>query len=86
MRTLCWIIAVVALIGAAAPVTAQRYDPRYPVCRQVWRLGGVTWIDCRYTSWNQCVIEATPSQGMCLLNPYWQSQGSPGRHRHHGQG
>jgi hypothetical protein len=87
MRALCWAILAITTILAVAPATAQRYDPRYPVCRQVWRRGGVTWFDCNYTSWDQCVMEAAPSQGMCLLNPYWpQSQPSPGRHRRHSEG
>jgi hypothetical protein len=86
MRTVCSMILAVTTLVAAAPVTAQRYDPHYPVCRQVWKRGGVTWFDCRYTSWDQCVAEAAPSQGMCLLNPdFPQSQrGSPGRHRREG--
>ena len=88
MRTLCWMTLVVTSIVAVAPATAQRYDPRYPVCRQVWRRGGVTWLDCIYTSWNQCVAEAAPNQGMCLLNPYWPQpqQGLPSRHRRRGEG
>ena len=88
MRTLCWTILAIAVLAAADPAAAQRYDPNYPVCRQVWRRGGVTWFDCRYRSWDQCVAEAAPNQGMCLLNPYWpQSQhGSRGRQRHRGEG
>jgi Protein of unknown function (DUF3551) len=88
MRALCWAILAITTILAVAPATAQRYDPRYPVCRQVWRRGGVTWFDCSYTSWDQCEMEAAPSQGMCLLNPDWSKshQGSPGRHRRHGEG
>ena len=88
MRTLCWVILALTSIIAVAPATAQRYDPRYPVCRQVWRRGGVTWFDCSYTSWDQCVAEAAPSQGMCLLNPDWpqSQQGSPGRHRRRSEG
>jgi hypothetical protein len=88
MRKLCWMILAITIIGAVAPAAAQRYDPRYPVCRQVWRRGGVTWFDCNYMSWDQCEMQAQPSQGMCLLNPYWPQphQVVPSRHRRHSDG
>jgi hypothetical protein len=88
MRMLGWTILVAATIAAVVPARAQRYDPRYPVCRQVWKRGGVTWFDCSYNSWDQCEMEAQSSSGMCLLNPYWSQsrQPSPHRHRRHGEG
>src|SRR5882757_2321019 len=59
MRMLRRIILVVTTILAVAPATAQRYDPRYPVCFQKWGEGGFTAIDCSYTSLDQCRVTAS---------------------------
>src|SRR6266550_4359399 len=74
MRMLRRIILVVA------PATAQRYDPRYPVCFQKWGEGGFTAIDCSYTSLDQCRMTASGRSAMCYANPYWPRahQASPG--------
>ncbi len=71
MRMLRRIFLVVTTILAVAPATAQRYDPRYPVCLQKWEWGGSTVIDCSYTSWAQCRMAASGLSAMCLANPYW---------------
>ena len=88
MRMLRWMILPVATILAVVPATAQRYDPRYPVCLQVWKRGGSSYIDCGYTSWDQCEMETRGRSGMCLFNPYWSQahQTSPGHvSRHQGR-
>ena len=77
MRTLQWIIPAVATIVTIAPATAQRYDPRYPVCLQSWHEKGLAVINCSYVSMDQCRATAYGLAAMCLENPYWQ--GSPGR-------
>jgi hypothetical protein len=66
----CMILAGVTLL-VAAPAMAQRYDPRYPVCLQRWLRGGITYIDCSYTNWDQCRATASGLSAMCLDNPYW---------------
>src|SRR6266699_6990648 len=71
MRMLRWIILVVATILAVAPATAQRYDPRYPVCLQKWGESGFTAIDCSYTSLEQCRMTASGRSATCYANPYW---------------
>jgi hypothetical protein len=80
MRMLRRIILVVTTILAVAPATAQRYDPRYPVCFQKWGEGGFTAIDCSYTSLDQCRMTASGRSAMCYANPYWPRahQASPG--------
>ena len=88
MRMLRRIILVVTTILAVAPATAQRYDPRYPVCFQKWGEGGFTAIDCSYTSLDQCRMTASGRSAMCYANPYWPRahQASPGGvHRRQGR-
>jgi hypothetical protein len=88
MRMLRRIILVVTTILAVAPATAQRYDPRYPVCFQKWGEGGFTAIDCSYTSLDQCRMTASGRSAMCYDNPYWPRahQASPGGvHRRQGR-
>ena len=36
MRPLNWLIVAVGAILTIADAAAQTYDPRYPVCIQVW--------------------------------------------------
>jgi hypothetical protein len=75
MRMPGWMVLVVPTILLAAPATAQRYDPNYPVCMQVWTRDGNT-MNCRFTSWDQCRAMASGYSAMCLDNPYW-SQARP---------
>jgi hypothetical protein len=67
------------MLLAVAPATAQRYDPRFPVCIQVWEWGGSSNIDCSYTSLDQCRMTASGRSAMCYANPYWPqaNQASP---------
>jgi hypothetical protein len=88
MRILCWMIPVVTTtVLGAVPATAQRYDPRFPVCLQRWQARGVITFDCSYHSIDQCRVTASGLSAMCLENPYWQGpsrrnsrrrQGGPG--------
>jgi len=71
MRMIRSMILAGATIIAAAPATAQSYDPRYPVCLEKWEWGGSISIDCSYTSWAQCQMTAAGLSAMCLTNPYW---------------
>jgi hypothetical protein len=71
MRMIRSMILTGATIVAVAPATAQRYDPRYPVCLQRWEWGGSTVIDCSYASWAQCQMMASGLSATCSTNPYW---------------
>jgi hypothetical protein len=85
MRMSCWLVlAVATMILPALPAAAQRYDPNYPVCMQVWTRDGNT-INCSFTSWDQCRAVASGFSAMCLDNPYWPQapQGSPHHRRRH---
>ncbi|TPQ35268.1 hypothetical protein C2U70_15250 [Bradyrhizobium guangdongense] len=70
MRTLGLILIAITTTLAAAPATAQRYDPRYPVCLQKWGEAGATGIDCSYTSLEQCKATASGLSASCFANPY----------------
>jgi hypothetical protein len=71
MRTLRWMILGGAAILAMAPATAQTYNYGGPVCLQKWEWGGSTYINCSYTSWNQCTAATVGLGAMCLENPYF---------------
>ena len=74
MRVLASAILAIGTILAAAPVVAQTYDPRYPVCMKLYnggRGGGGEWIDCRYTSLPQCGASASGRAAMCVANPFF---------------
>jgi hypothetical protein len=70
MRMLRWLILAAVAILPALPAAAQRYDPNYPVCMQVWTRDGNT-MNCRFTSWDQCRAMASGYSAMCFDNPYW---------------
>ena len=71
MRMLRWIIRGSAVILMITSATAQTYDPKYPVCLQIWQWGGTYYFDCSYTTWDQCRANAVSLPAMCLENPYW---------------
>jgi len=55
-------------VSTAAPVRAQTYNPDYPVCLQVY--GRLSYIECAYTSLEQCRWSASGRGAMCIVNPY----------------
>jgi hypothetical protein len=61
----------IGMIVAASPASAQRYDPSYPVCMEVYG-GDGSRIECFYTSMEQCKSGAGPGvAGLCFNNPYY---------------
>jgi hypothetical protein len=62
---------------AAAPAAAQTYDPRYPVCIEVFTVDGST-IDCSFTSMAQCTATAIGQAAQCYANPYAVQIRQPG--------
>lgn len=66
------ILLVAGLLGttlASAPVNAQTYDPRYPVCIEIYTIDGSS-IDCSFTSIAQCAATASGQSAQCYANPY----------------
>ena len=71
MRGLIWVILATGMIFAASPARAQRYDPNYPVCMEVYG-GDGSRIECFYTSMAQCKEGAQGGvAGLCFDNPYY---------------
>ena len=64
-------IAISALF-VSAHARAQTYDPSYPVCMQIY--GPVGYLDCRYTSLQQCRFLAVGRSATCIENPYFLSK------------
>jgi len=52
------------------PAAAQTYDPAYPVCLHVYRLGS-NYHECAYTSLAQCNASASGRAAQCEINPYF---------------
>ncbi|MGV7216476.1 DUF3551 domain-containing protein [Bradyrhizobium sp. UFLA05-112] len=75
MRIPLLTIIAIAALQAATPASAQRYDPRYPVCMHVYtggmRSGGSDWFDCSFTSLEQCRATASGLSASCDVNPYY---------------
>jgi Protein of unknown function (DUF3551) len=62
---------VIGAILAAAPAQAQTYDPNFPICMQVYGIGGCS-ITCSYTSIDQCRASASGGGAQCVTNPYFE--------------
>jgi hypothetical protein len=79
-------ILLTATFLATAPARAQTYNPDYPVCLQVYGIGG-NYIACGYTSLEQCAQSASGRAAQCINNPYFAGAQLPAgphsrQHRH----
>jgi uncharacterized protein DUF3551 len=70
-----------ATVLAVTPATAERYDPRFPVCLQKWEWGGSNTVYCSYPSWEACKATAAGLSAMCIANPYWSQPTTTGAAR-----
>ena len=71
MRALPWTMLLgMGTILTAAAAQAQTYDPRYPVCMQVYSRDG-SLIGCGYTSMAECAASASGRAAQCFANPYF---------------
>ena len=71
MRIPVWAIFAIA-VGLAAPSAhAQTYDPRYPVCLQIYQGFTDYYFECGYTSIPQCQMSASGRSAQCIVNPYY---------------
>jgi hypothetical protein len=68
MRIPALAILTILTASTAVPARAQTYDPDYPVCLQVF--GRYSYIQCAYTSLEQCRLSASGRSAMCVINPY----------------
>ncbi|MBO4227079.1 DUF3551 domain-containing protein [Bradyrhizobium neotropicale] len=74
MRPIGRAMLVIGAILAAPPAQAQTYDPRYPICMQVFSIDGPA-IGCGYTSMTQCKASASGRAAECFANPYFAGAG-----------
>lgn len=85
MAVLALAILALATGFAARTAFAQTYAPGYPVCLHVY--GRVAYIECRYTSIEQCKATASGRAADCEINPYAANGGvfaPPLRHHRRG--
>lgn len=75
MRILALAMLAIGTISAAAPASAQTYDPNYPVCLHVY--GPLNYYECGYTSLPQCNLSASGRPAQCVINPYFASAEVP---------
>jgi hypothetical protein len=73
-------IAILLLGAWGAPAGAQTYDPRYPVCLQIYGTSGMV-IQCGYGSIAACQVSASGRAAQCIANPYYGHAGSRRRYR-----
>jgi hypothetical protein len=72
-------MSALAVLVVSAPVRAQTYDPRSPVCMHVFgELEGER-MDCIFSSWAQCQATASSRPATCLMNPYFVQAATAGR-------
>ena len=60
-----------AMVAPATPVQAQTYDPKYPVCLQIYQSLVDYYFECAYTSMPQCQASASGRSASCVVNPYY---------------
>jgi hypothetical protein len=69
MRSL--ILAVLVAAVVTAPLSAQTYDPRYPICKRVNSDAGS--VDCYYSTMEQCKEDARGESAECVVNPFFKT-------------
>ena len=71
MRIPAWAMLTIAAVLTATPAPAQTYDPKYPVCLQVYQGFVDYYFECAYTSLAQCRMSASGRAASCVVNPYY---------------
>jgi hypothetical protein len=71
MRILAMTILTIATVLTATAALAQTYDPKYPVCLQVYQGREDFYFECAYTSLAQCNMSASGRAAWCMVNPYY---------------
>jgi hypothetical protein len=65
------ILASLMIAAAMSFAGAQTYDPRYPVCLQIYHGYTDYYFECGYTSLAQCNMSASGRAAQCVVNPYY---------------
>ena len=82
MRVLALTTLTIATVLTATAALAQTYDPKYPVCLQVYTGREDFYFECAYTSLAQCNMSASGRAARCVVNPYYV-QPAPRKKRSH---
>lgn len=77
MRIPALAILTIATVLTATPVLAQTYDPKYPVCLQIYQGWNDYYFECGYTSLAQCNMSASGRAAQCIVNPYYTGTNKP---------
>ena len=65
------ILAILTIAAITSSAQAQTYDPKYPVCLQVYQGFTDYYFECGYTSIAQCNMSASGRSAQCVVNPYY---------------
>lgn len=80
MRIAALAVLTIATALTATPTLAQTYDPKYPVCLQIYQSYYDFYFECSYTSLAQCNMSASGRHAQCIINPYYAGKrAKPGR-------
>jgi hypothetical protein len=82
MRVLAMTTLTIATVLTATAALAQTYDPKYPVCLQVYQGRENFYFECAYTSLAQCNMSASGRAAQCVVNPYYAGP-APRKKRSH---
>jgi hypothetical protein len=66
-----FVTLAIATVAPTPPARAQTYDPRYPVCLQIYQGYTDYYFECAYTSIPQCQMSASGRSAQCVVNPYY---------------
>jgi hypothetical protein len=77
MRIPALAILVIGVVSSAAPVRAQTYNPRFPICMHVISSWGGSREDCSYYTMAQCLQTASGLAAQCNINPYYAGARDP---------
>ena len=71
------ILAITTALTATPSAHAQTYNPRYPVCLQIYQGFTDYYFECAYTSMPQCQMSASGRSAQCVVNPYYTGTNKP---------
>ncbi len=75
MRRLMMTVFAAGMAVAAAPLSAQTYDPNYPVCKRV--NSEAASVDCYYTTMAECQQDIHGMSAQCVPNPFYKAAPAP---------
>jgi hypothetical protein len=82
MKTALALTVAAAALLVSASAKAQVGDTDYPVCQQVYSIGG-GYTTCSFTSLEQCKLSASGRAAQCFVNPFYAHGAPPVRKPRH---